>query len=102
MRPAGEIRMALLQAAADMAHIADGRERGPTMQELAARAQVGVKAACTTVKNMTRSGALRVVDKRKVPHRNKPVAEYALPRAETPPDDEYVDVARVFNLWVQR
>jgi hypothetical protein len=100
MRPAGAIRQALLQAAADLAHFQDGCAHGPTLQELAARAQVGARSALSTVKNMTRSGALSVVAERKVPYRNRPVAEYA-PAVAPVKDEGYIDMASVFSMWAQ-
>jgi hypothetical protein len=103
MRPAGEVRQALLQAAGDLVYVEDGRPRGPTLQELAARAQVGAKAALTTVKNMTRSGALRPIGERKVPYRNRPVAEYA-PALELEGCAEgpgFVDLGRLLAVWAR-
>lgn len=102
MRPAGEIRQALQAAASEMATIdGGGQEHGPTFQELAARAKVGAAAALVTVKNMTRAGALRVVNQRKVPYRNKPVAEYAPAKRENPEDEACIDVASVFSVWAR-
>lgn len=91
MRPAGDIRHALLRAAQDL------RQQGqhPTLRELAAHAQVGVDAATTTVKNLRRAGLLAVTGDRRVTYRNKPVAVYAL--AEQPP--AFVDLAHVFTAW---
>ena len=73
MRPAGEIRQALIQAAHDLA--ANGR--GATLAEISERAQVGRDATRRCVDNMKRSGALRIVGERRVEYRNRPVAEYA-------------------------
>lgn len=75
MRPAGEIRQALLASARELFT----QDRAPTMAELAHHAQVGKQAARRTVENMHRHGALRKVRDRRVPYRNKPVAEYAPP-----------------------
>lgn len=73
MRPAGEIRQALLRAACQLAT----QERGPTLQEIASTAQVGFAAARRTVDNMCRAGQLRCIsDRRKVTYRNRRVAEY--------------------------
>ena len=72
MRPAGEVRAALLKAASDL-HTPN---QGPTLQELAARACVGYDAARRTVDNMCRSGALVIVRKRPVAYHSRPVAEY--------------------------
>lgn len=73
MRPSGEVRQALLGAVAELAT----PDRAPTLIELATRSQVDVDAALFTVKNMVRSGALVIVRTRRVPYRNRPVAEYA-------------------------
>jgi hypothetical protein len=73
MRPVGEIRQALIQAAYALAH--DGR--GATLAEIADRSCVGRDAARNCVKNMRRSGALQIVGERRVDYRNRPVAEYA-------------------------
>ncbi|MDB5850645.1 MAG: hypothetical protein JWP29_4397 [Rhodoferax sp.] len=73
MRPGGEIRAALLKAAHEL-HTAS---QGPTLQELAAKACVGLSAANMTVRNMCRAGHLAVVRERRVSYRNRPVAEYA-------------------------
>lgn len=75
MRPAGEVRQALLQAAEDLTT----QERSPTLLELAAKSQVGFMAARRTVDNMRRAGALAIVRTRKVDYRNRPVAEYSPP-----------------------
>ena len=72
MRPASEIRTALLQAA----HHFQQQGQQPTLLELSRRAQVGIAAATTTVKNMTRSGQLQICGLRRVDYRNRPVAEY--------------------------
>lgn len=75
MRPAGEIRQALLQACESLlAQSQDGR--APTLREMAAEARVGLEAARRTVENMTRYGVLVVPRTRRVPYRNRPVAEY--------------------------
>lgn len=73
MRPTGEVRQALLQAAVALTTA----ERAPTLRELAAHAQVGQGAARYTVQHMHRSGALEIVRTRRVSYRNRPVAEYA-------------------------
>lgn len=75
MRPAGEVRLALLKAARELTT----PERSPTLHELACHSQVGFLAARRTVDNMRRAGVLRVVRTRKVDYRTRPVAEYAEP-----------------------
>jgi len=103
MRPAGEIRQAMVKAAADLAYVEDGRRRGATLLELAHHAKVGAIAARNTVKNLTRSGVLVRVAERQVDYRNKPVAEYA-PGEERSEEtaDLGDDIARVMSLWVRR
>lgn len=72
MRPAGEVRQALLDAALALTT----PERSPTLAEMAAKAQVGRDAAMHTTKNMVRSRVLEIPRTRSVPYRNRPVAEY--------------------------
>ena len=72
MRPAGEIRQALFEAAVAMTT----PDRSPTLLELAHRAQVGYVAARRTVDNMRRAGVLVPVRQRAVDYRAKPVMEY--------------------------
>jgi hypothetical protein len=76
MRPAGEIRVALL----DAARSARQNGRGFTMRELAARACVGRAAARKTIENMVRAGVLLESGELPVEYRNRPVKLYALPQ----------------------
>ena len=73
MRPAGEVRLALIRAAYDI--FSEGRVA--TLMELAQRACVGRDAARDLVPKMKRAGVLHIVGERRVPYRNRPVAEYA-------------------------
>lgn len=73
MRPAGEIRQALIQAARDLAHSG----RGATLAELAEKACVGRDAARIHVPKLKSRGHLQIVCERRVEYRNRPVAEYA-------------------------
>lgn len=73
MRPSGEVRQALLNAALELTT----PDQAPTLAELAARSQVGIEAARRTIDNMVRSGAMVIVRTRRVSYRNRPVAEYA-------------------------
>lgn len=59
-------------------------ERGATMRELAHGACVGSAVARYMVAGMAKSGALVIVRTRRVPYRNRPVAEYALPSPNEP------------------
>ena len=94
MRPAGEVRQALLNACTQLAT----PDRGPTLREMAAVACVGLQAARRTVENMSRAGQLRRVRNRKVEYRNRPVAEY-VPAAMQGDDDGFVDLAQVLRVW---
>lgn len=97
MRPLGEISLALLRAAQELAT----PDKGPTLAELAAHAQVGYDAARATVPKMARHGRLRIVRTRAVAYRNKPVAEYE--PAQVAADDEpaagagFVDLGQVIS-----
>ncbi|MEW6479764.1 MAG: hypothetical protein AB1455_09965 [Pseudomonadota bacterium] len=95
MRPAGEIRQVLLRAVSELAT----PDRAPTLTELAHHAQVGIKAAETTVKNMRRHGHLRIVRTRKVAYRNRPVAEYAPAEPVADEGSGFVDLAHVMSGW---
>ena len=94
MRPAGEVRQALLNACTQLAT----PDRGPTLREMAAVACVGMQAARRTVENMSRAGQLHRVRDRKVGYRNRPVAEY-VPAAMQGDDDGFVDLAQVLRVW---
>lgn len=91
MRPAGEIRLALL----DSCRAQVTPERAPTMRELAVHAQVGREAARRTVENMSRYGVIVKVRERVVAYRNRPVAEYA-PADMVQETHGFVDLAA---LW---
>ncbi len=96
MRPAGEVRVALLNACSQLAT----PDRGPTLREMAAVACVGLKAATHTVKHMSRAGQVRIARERRVDYRNRPVAEYvpaALVRDDQ--DDGFVDLSSVLRVW---
>lgn len=95
MRPAGEVRLALLNACSQLAT----PERGPTLREMAAVACVGVKAATHTIKHMNRAGQVRIARERRVDYRNRPVAEY-VPAVKVQGDKAgFVDLARVLQVW---
>ncbi len=98
MRPAGDVRLALLQAARALVT----PETAPTLAELAVRAGVGRTAAMHTVKNMTRCGDLRVARKRRVAYRNRPVAEYVVgaPVADDAPA-EVADLGAILSIWTR-
>lgn len=95
MRPAGEVRLALLNACSQLAT----PDRGPTLREMAAVACVGLDAARRTVSNMHRAGQLHAPRTRRVGYRNRPVAEY-VPAVQVPCEQPgYVDLAAVLQVW---
>lgn len=104
MRPAGELRVAILGAARSLAS-SSPQGRGPSLQEMAEAAGVGYSAAMDTVKNLKRAGALCITHRRKVSYRNKPVAEYrpADLVEEQPEKQESMSVdesiAAIANAW---
>ena len=77
MRPAGEIRQALSQAAHDLAN----ERGGATWRDLAERAGVGYAAARNTVVNMERAGVLERVGFDKREHSNRWMSLY-VPRSQ--------------------
>jgi len=98
MRPVGEIRQALMQAAYELA----SGGRGATLTEIADRACVGKQAARVHVPNMKRAGALCISGERQVEYRNRPVAEYmpgALSTAAT--GSGWVDLGHCMADWVR-
>lgn len=96
MRPAGEVRQALLQAC--VALVQQGQ--APTLRELAAHACVGLAAAERTVDNMRRAGVLHSPRTRRVPYRNRPVAEYEPAQHTGVAQDAPLGLARVMTAWV--
>jgi hypothetical protein len=95
MRPAGEVRLALLAACKQLATA----ERGPTLREMAAMACVGVEAATHTIKHMSRAGQVRIARKRRVPYRNRPVAEYVPAKQAADRQAESLELAAVLRVW---
>jgi hypothetical protein len=76
MRPAGEIRRALREAA--QALLAESAP-GVTWRDLAAHAAVGQQVARRTVVNMARAGELRRSGAKHVPGGRRPMTTYTLP-----------------------
>lgn len=95
MRPAGETNKALLQVLS--AACAQGG--GMTLRELAAAAQVGLDATAQTIKNLNRRGRVCVMDTRRVPGRNRPVAVYALPVQQPAANDAVMGLSLVMRAW---
>lgn len=96
MRLAGDTRLALLRAAAELST----PERAPTLRELALKACVGQQAALHTVRNMARCGQLTIARTRRVDYRNRPVAEYA-PAKPSEQLSPMVDLGNVFASWAR-
>lgn len=94
MRPAGEVRLALLNACSQLAT----PERGATLRELAVRACVGFDAARSTVRDMKRAGQIRQARERRVDYRNRPVAEYE-PAMPSVGAAGFVDLGSVLRAW---
>lgn len=96
MRPPGEVRQALLDAARALTT----ETTAPTLVELAARSQVGREAARRTIDNLCRAQLLVVVRTRKVDYRNRPVAEYCTPDAvASAPSAVRCDFRSLVSTW---
>ncbi len=91
MRPAGEVRLALLRAARELAT----PDRAGTLREIAERACVGVSSARWTIRDMWRAGQLAQVRERPVSYRNRPVWEYA----PVMPGEQRGDLVNVLKAW---
>ena len=93
MRPAGEVRQALLQACQQLAT----PQQGATLREMAHQAQVGLDAARNMVSNMHRAGQIHIAGQRRVDYRNRPVAEYVpAPLAQ---GRGCMSLANVLRVW---
>lgn len=95
MRPAGDVSQSLLAAVDKLAT----PERAPTLQELAAAAGVAVDVARQTLKDMKRYGRVCTPRTRRVPYRNRPVAEYARTMPQVDAANEF-DVSGIAALQV--
>ena len=73
MRPRGEIRQALSNAAHALAHEVGA---GFTYMDLAAKSQVGYDAARQTTKDMVKAGELEPVGTRRMPGVRRPLRTY--------------------------
>lgn len=99
MRPAGEVRVVLLETATRLVQAAP-QAPGPTVRELSVASGVSYSATLHTTKNLARAGALCITGRRKVPYRNKPVAEYKpkeLAAQASPPSDQQEQAAPDFT-----
>lgn len=99
MRPLSEVAQALLTTANRLS----AAGRAVTLAELAAGACVGQQAATYTVKNLKRSGHLKIVGLRRVSYRNRPVAEYAPATVDVEGVDASprVELGRCLQAWAR-
>jgi len=95
MRPRGEVYLALLDAAHELAT----PDRGATLREMALRACVGLGAARYTVSYMRKSGVLTIARTRRVTYRNRPVAEYIAPVSEATSASIPSGVSALLSAW---
>ena len=110
MRPAGEIHLSLLKAAHTIRMERAASGQGATLTELIARSCVGYKVARDLVPKLKRRGQLEIVGTRRVPGRNRPVAEYApaIPKAPVVLTTEdmqggpgWVDLGNCLQSWTR-
>lgn len=98
MRPAGEVRQALMQAAQDLC----SGGAGVTLSELADKSCVARDSARRCIDNMRRAGHLQVVGSRRVDYRNRPVAEYAPVDPDAPVIGEgWVNLGNCLSGWAR-
>lgn len=94
-RPAGEVRAAILAAAAGMC-----QNNGYTWRQLAAAAQVGWDDARVCCENLQRAGALVIIGSTKVAGCNRWQRLYALPQAGQQPEGDTGQLGLVVAAWV--
>lgn len=104
MRPAGEVSLALLQAAHAIRRERAASGQGATLRELVHRSQVGYQVARDLVPKLKSGGKLKIIGTRRVPGRNRPVAEYAPVVSEAAPADVpsgpcWVDLSGCLKSW---
>ena len=93
MRPAGDIRRALVDAVQ--------AAPGQTLRELAGCACVSIDAACYTLKNLHRAGVVQRGPDRVVDYRNRPVATYmpAMCAAAAANDNSIDNLCAALRAW---
>lgn len=93
-RPLEEKTTAVLEALE--AFLTEGAH--PTLRELAHRALVSTRDARWSLSSQVRAGRVQITGRRRVPYRNKPVAEYGLtmPRSSEAP---VAALAAVLSCW---
>lgn len=97
MRPRGDVALALLGAAREMAT----GSQAPTLVELAAQSQVGYDAARRGVDNLRRAGCLEIARTRVVEYRTRPVAEYVPVTVHGVADPQLLVLDDVFMGWAR-
>jgi hypothetical protein len=112
MRPAGQVRLALIQAAREIVNEIGQPNRGATLAEMCARArvktesgvmQVSLREARCLVPKIKAAGGLSIVNERRVAYRNRPVAEYA-PRDDVhqiPMRADWLNLGSCMADWVR-
>lgn len=101
-RPAGDVHLAMLQAAQAIRNERRESGQGATLLELVRRSQVGYRVARQLVPSLKRRGQLQIVGERRVSYRNRPVAEYAPTQAveaDSPAGHGWVDLGRCVSGW---
>lgn len=102
MRPAGEVHLALLQAAHAHRRENAATGQGATLLELVHRSQVGYAVARALVPKLKSHGHLQIVGQRRVAYRNRPVAEYAPPQVTGSLEaDRSVDLSNCMRSWTR-
>lgn len=96
MRPPGEIRRALRDAA--QAQFAE-RGQGATWRELAQRARIGLQVARRTVDNMARAGELQVAGSVRVPGACRPMTAYVPATAPDPGPAPHHPLDLLLRTW---
>ncbi len=103
-RPAGDVHLAMLQAAQAIRNERRESGQGATLLELVHRSQVGYQVARKLVPSLKRRGQLQIVGERRVSYRNRPVAEYAptlAVEAESRAGHGWVDLGRCVSGWAR-
>lgn len=98
MRPAGDVRKALLDAC-DALSKGMPEGRGPCLREIAERACVGLDAARKTLPNMVRAKVVAGVHERRVGYRNRPVKEYRPASAAVAANDPFAPLLGALRAW---
>jgi hypothetical protein len=95
MRPTGEVRVALRNAAQALA---TEREQGATWRDMAQHACVARQHARRTVINMARAGELRATGSVRVPGACRPMTPY-LPATPTKNPEPTAQLDQLMRAW---